>query len=98
MKSPHPGHFVGPAANVVMHAGHVRLSESRSITAAAEARPCSESSLCHAASIQRNALSRSSLATASQSFVPHELHCAGGGRTISDATPWLRSAIWIPRK
>jgi len=44
MRSPHPGHFTGPAAYSWKHAGHVRVSDVTSTTIVADLRAVSSSS------------------------------------------------------
>lgn len=91
MCNPHPGHRVGPFGYSVKHAGHWRLSARTSITIVADFRPSSSSSARYSASIAACALTTKGPATASHNFVPHELHCCGGGDVISLSMPDARS-------
>lgn len=86
-RRPQPGQRALPAAKTVSHAGHVCWLASRSITFASARRPCSPAARSQCACRSASARSRSGLATASQRFVPHELQCCGGGRTMSAWMP-----------
>lgn len=77
-KSPQSGHSSGPVAKVVRHAGQVISSASKSRTMSADFCSSSVSWERQLASNTAAAWGTSSLATASDNVVPHELVLQSG--------------------
>ncbi len=90
---PQSGHSVGPVAKVVPHAGQVISGALWSMTLSAARRSASLARAYQSSCSTWAARPASSLATASQNFVPQPWP-APGGQTISEAIPERVSTAW----